>query len=209
MTGLKTWIFRWKINGFRNSQGEAVKNAGIVRCTSIQLDIRAHCRQKVRLQYIKGHSGNVGNDGADEMANRGTLLPAVEERDWEGLEMRLSKQLEQCSVGTSDIDPIPVEMQDADNFVEDTAVELISSSKMQKISSGFHEHKGRTTMAIAAPSPFKPAPYSTATEASPSAPREEIEVAAVSPAECSTTPASAQPQRILLEGSSTVSTADL
>jgi hypothetical protein len=54
--------------------------------------------QKIRLQHVKGHSGDVGNDGADAMANIGTLLPVVEDRDWEALEMKLSEQLEKGSV---------------------------------------------------------------------------------------------------------------
>jgi RNase H len=145
MSGLKTWIYRWKQNGFRNAQGETVKNAGIIRCTSIQLDIRARYPQRIRLQYVKGHSGDIGNDGADAMANGGTLLPAVEERDWAALERKLSEQLEQGSVETSDIEPqpLPLEVQDTDD-VENTEEE-IPSSKMRKTSSGFdHEHKGPT-----------------------------------------------------------------
>jgi ribonuclease HI len=205
---LKSWIFKWKKNGFRNAQGEAVKNAGIIRCTSIQLDIRARYGQKIRLQHVKGHSGDVGNDGADAMANRGALLPAVKERDWEALELKLLEQLEQSSVETSGVEPVPMEVQDMDDGVEDIAVE-IPSTKMRKTSPDFYDHKSRTTMAVATSSPIK----RIATEASPwtssmstsnllsvSAPQDkEIRVAAVSPAQCS------GPQRIPLETPAIVS----
>ena len=211
MTGLKTWIFKWKKNGFRNAQGEAVKNAGIIRCISVQLAIRAHYRQKIRLQYVKGHSGDVGNDGADAMANRGTLLPAVKERDWEALELKLSEQLEQSSVETSDVAPTPTEVQDIDDIVENTVVD-IPSLKMRKTSSDPHERKSHTAVAAA---PL----YSTATEASPwissrstskllpvlSAPQDEkMEVAAESPVQFSDIPASTGPQSMPLESPTTI-----
>lgn len=218
MTGLKTWIFKWKANGFRNAQGEAVKNAGIIRCTSIQLDIRARYRQKVRLQYVKGHSGDVGNDGADAMANRGALLPAVKERDWEALEMKLSEQFEQSSVETSGVELVPLEVQDTDDVVvvENTAVDI--PSKMRKTSPGSHEHHGRIAMAVAASSPFKPTLYPKVSlgtfSRSPSnllpvssAPQDEKR--RIAPEQTSTMPTSAQPQSIPLESSATVSKTDL
>lgn len=39
-------------------------------------------RGKVRLQHIKGHAGHEGNEGADFVAQRGTWLPEMPERDW-------------------------------------------------------------------------------------------------------------------------------
>lgn len=214
---MKTWIFRWKDNGFLSARGEAVKNAGIIRCTSIQLNIRASYPQKIRLQYVKGHSGDVGNDGADDMANRGTMLPTVEERDWEALEMKLSEQLEKGFVETNGVERVPMEVQDIDDVVEvmeDTVVE-IPSSKMRKLSSDFHEHN--TSMAVATSSPFKHIADPIASEASwtssrrtsnllplLSAPHEKTGVAA----QLSALPASAQPQNMPLESPATASSTD-
>ena len=196
MSGLKTWIYRWKTNGFRNAQGETVKNAGIIRCASIQLDIRARYPQRIRLQYVKGHSGDIGNDGADAMANGGTLLPAVKERDWAALERKLSEQLEQGSVETSDIEPLPLEVQDADDM--ENIEEEIPSSKMRKMSSGFHhEHKGPRAMGVAASSPLKPSSNLLPASSAPQV--EKMGSAAVSPAKCSPVPASARPQSIPLD----------
>ena len=190
MIGLKTWIFKWKKNGFRTGQGEAVKNAGIIRCTSIQLDIRARFQQKIRLQYVKGHSGNIGNDGADAMANKGALLPPVEELDWEAIESKLLKLLEQSSVETSDVEPVPTEVHDIDDVVGNTAVE-IRSSKMRRSSSDFHEQESGTTMAVAN---LKPTPYST-NLLPESAPHDEMMGVA-------------RPQVMLLESPATVSQTD-
>jgi hypothetical protein len=209
---LKTWIFKWKENGFLSAGGNAVKNAGIIRCTSIQLNIRASYPQKIRLQHVKGHSGDVGNDGADAMANRGTLLPAVEDRDWEALEMKLSGFVE-----TNGVKPVPMEVQDIDDVVENTVVEF-PLSKMQKTSLNLHEHESRTTMAVATSSPSTPAPDSEVTSWTSfptsnllpllSASQEKTGIAAASPAQCSTLPTSARPQSMPLESPATVSSTD-
>ena len=125
------------------------------------------------------------------MANIGTLLPTVEERDWEALEMKLSEQLEKSSVGIIGVEPVPMEVQDIDDDVENTVIE-IPSPKMQISSSDFHEHGSRTTMAVA----------------TSSAPQEKTGVAAVSPAHCSALPVLARPQGMPLESSATVSSTD-
>lgn len=214
---METWIYKWKKNGFLSSKGEAVKNAGIIRCTYIQLSIRASYPQKIRLQHVKGHSGDVGNDGADAMANRGTLLPAVEDRDWEALEMELLKQSEKCSAETNSVDAVPMEVQDIDDNVENIVVEF-PSSKMQK--TDLREHESRSTMAVATSLPFTPTPDSTASEVpswtssrstsnllpSLSAPQEaKTGVAAASPAQCSALPILARPPSMPLESPATVS----
>ena len=198
---MKTWIFKWKKNGFLSAQGEAVKNAGIIRCTSIQLNIRASYPQKIRLQHVKGHSGDVGNDAADVMANRGTLLPAVKDRDWDALEVKLSEQLKKSSVKPNGVEL--VEVQDIDDVVENTVVE-IPSSKMQKAFSDFHEHERRTTTAVATSSPFTPTPDSTASETA----QEKTGGAAASLSQCFVLPASALPQNMPLESPATVSSTD-
>ena len=188
-------------NGFLSAKGEAVKNAGIIRCTSIQLNIRARYPQRIRLQYVKGHSGNVGNDGADAMANRGTLLPAVEDRDWDALEVKLT-ELEKSSVETNDVDPAPMEVEDIDN-VETTDEEISSSDE------------SLTTVAVTTSSTIKPTADSTPSWISSSksniipllsAPQEEkMGVAAATSAQRSALPASSPPQSIPLESPAIVS----
>ena len=188
-------------NGFLSAKGEAVKNAGIIRCTSIQLNIRARYPQRIRLQYVKGHSGNVGNDGADAMANRGTLLPAVEDRDWDALEVKLT-ELEKSSVETNDVDPAPMEVEDIDD-VETTDEEISSSDE------------SLTTVAVTTSSTIKPTADSTPSWISSSksniipllsAPQEEkMGVAAATSAQRSALPASSPPQSIPLESPAIVS----
>ncbi|KAF9056015.1 ribonuclease H-like domain-containing protein [Panaeolus papilionaceus] len=91
---LTNWIFKWQSNGFRLGDGSPIKNAGIIKSIWAQLGIREASGQKFRFKYVKGHSGHYGNDGADDMANRGAMLPAVEERDWDREEQELQQRLQ-------------------------------------------------------------------------------------------------------------------
>ena len=92
--GFQNWISNWSRNGWVNSSKEPVKNVGIIRYISALLDLRAKSGQKVRLQYVKGHSGDTGNDGADAQANQGTTQPPRGELDWAAMEKELRKKIE-------------------------------------------------------------------------------------------------------------------
>ncbi|KAF9469665.1 ribonuclease H-like domain-containing protein, partial [Collybia nuda] len=67
----RDWLPNWRKNGWKKSDGESIKNGDIIRYLSAHLDARARFGQKIRLQYVKGHSGEQGNDGADAQANLG------------------------------------------------------------------------------------------------------------------------------------------
>jgi len=55
-----------------------VKNIEVILFLSHLLEKRG----RVKLQHIKGHAGHEGNEGADFVAQRGTWLPEMPERDW-------------------------------------------------------------------------------------------------------------------------------
>tara|TARA_B100000579_G_C22640462_1_gene761168 strand:- start:60 stop:500 length:441 start_codon:yes stop_codon:yes gene_type:complete len=63
--GITKWIHGWKKNNWINSQKKEVKNKDLW----IELDTLS---QKHRVQWIwvKGHSGNIENDIADELATQ-------------------------------------------------------------------------------------------------------------------------------------------
>lgn len=83
--GIEEWIKNWKKNGWKASTGKPVKNVDLW----IQLDNLVQTR-KIEWEWVKGHAGDVGNEKADKLANRGCdgednyedFLKTV--KDWQG-----------------------------------------------------------------------------------------------------------------------------
>ncbi len=63
--GVTQWVNQWKRNGWRTSQKKAVKNQDLWQ----KLDELASLHQ-VEWVWVKGHSGDSGNEMADALANR-------------------------------------------------------------------------------------------------------------------------------------------
>lgn len=63
--GMTDWLGNWKLNGWRNSKKEPVKNADLWK----SLDELAS-RHKINWHWVKGHSGHVENDLVDTLANK-------------------------------------------------------------------------------------------------------------------------------------------
>ena len=61
--GICSWIRDWKVNGWRTAAGKAVKNCDLWR----QLDDLCAAAE-VRWLWVRGHSGNPGNEMADQAA---------------------------------------------------------------------------------------------------------------------------------------------
>ncbi|KZT69846.1 hypothetical protein DAEQUDRAFT_641195, partial [Daedalea quercina L-15889] len=81
----QTWLPGWIAKDWKNSKGDTVKNKELIQYLSALLDQRALEGQRVRLQYVRGHAGEEGNEGADWLANVGATRPALQERDWDNL----------------------------------------------------------------------------------------------------------------------------
>ncbi|KAI1787469.1 ribonuclease H-like domain-containing protein, partial [Ganoderma leucocontextum] len=81
----REWMPKWVRSGFIASNGKPVKNAPLIRYLSALLDQRAREGQKIHLQYVKGHAGEEGNEGADYQANLGATMGELPERDWDAL----------------------------------------------------------------------------------------------------------------------------
>lgn len=64
--GITDWIEKWKLRGWRTSDKKPVKNQDLW----MRLDHLAQLHQ-VEWRWVKGHSGHVGNERADALANRG------------------------------------------------------------------------------------------------------------------------------------------
>ena len=66
LQGISKWIHGWRKNGWKTAARQPVKNADLW----IALDTEA-ARHSIEWKWVKGHAGNVGNERADRLANRG------------------------------------------------------------------------------------------------------------------------------------------
>lgn len=66
MNGMKSWIHGWKRNGWKTSAKKPVKNVELWQALDAEVN-----RHNVHWIWVKGHSGDPGNERADELANKG------------------------------------------------------------------------------------------------------------------------------------------
>ncbi len=113
LKGVNQWLPGCRLRDFTNSKGEGVKNRPLITYLDSLLQERAELGQQVvlttrqsagsanddgtiqvKMEYVKGHSGTEGNDGADEMANLGVLKPDIlEEPDWAAKEAEVRSRI--------------------------------------------------------------------------------------------------------------------
>jgi ribonuclease HI len=62
--GITEWIHQWKLRGWRTSKKEAVKNQDLWQ--RLDDEILIH---QMEWRWIKGHSGHIENERADQLAN--------------------------------------------------------------------------------------------------------------------------------------------
>jgi ribonuclease HI len=68
--GITEWIHGWKAKGWRTSTKQPVKNAELWQ----RLDKLVHeSGHLIEWRWVKGHSGDPGNERADMLANKGVL----------------------------------------------------------------------------------------------------------------------------------------
>jgi ribonuclease HI len=63
--GVLEWLANWKARGWKTADKKPVKNQDLWQ----ELDVLAQ-RHNLEWHWVKGHSGNVGNERVDELANR-------------------------------------------------------------------------------------------------------------------------------------------
>ena len=64
--GLTEWLPQWRARQWRVADKNPVKNQDLW----VRLDAAAQ-RHRIDWHWVKGHSGNEGNEAADQLANRG------------------------------------------------------------------------------------------------------------------------------------------
>ncbi|MHC8441945.1 MAG: ribonuclease HI [Candidatus Eutrophobiaceae bacterium] len=62
--GIREWLPRWKRQGWRTGKRDPVKNRDLWE----RLEMAAN-RHEMRWEWVKGHSGHLGNERADMLAN--------------------------------------------------------------------------------------------------------------------------------------------
>ena len=67
--GITKWLSNWKSNGWRTVAKKPVANRDLWE----RLD-KAVSEHQVNWHWVKGHSGDLGNERADELANQGVSL---------------------------------------------------------------------------------------------------------------------------------------
>ncbi|WP_228265940.1 ribonuclease HI [Microlunatus elymi] len=68
MNGIQKWMHGWKRNGWQTADKKPVKNEELWRALDAEI-----ARHEVTWTWVKGHSGDPGNEKADQLANKGVL----------------------------------------------------------------------------------------------------------------------------------------
>ena len=63
--GVLTWLAQWKARGWKTADRKPVKNQDLWQ----ELDVLSQ-KHDLEWHWVRGHSGNVGNERVDELANR-------------------------------------------------------------------------------------------------------------------------------------------
>ena len=66
LKGITDWMPNWKKRGWKTASKSPVKNEDLWR----RLDV-AIAKHTIEWKWVKGHSGDIGNDKADALANLG------------------------------------------------------------------------------------------------------------------------------------------
>lgn len=66
LQGITDWMDNWKKRGWKTAAKKPVKNEDLWRRLDTAIE-----QHKINWIWVKGHSGDVGNEKADDLANRG------------------------------------------------------------------------------------------------------------------------------------------
>lgn len=66
LKGITEWLPNWKARGWKTAAKKPVKNVDLWKRLDAEIQ-----RHQIDWQWVKGHSGDPGNEAADQLANRG------------------------------------------------------------------------------------------------------------------------------------------
>lgn len=73
---INEWSDKWQLNGWKTSTGQPVANSDLIKdAVQLKNEINQLYRERdwkpLEFHHVKGHSGDVGNEAADRLANQG------------------------------------------------------------------------------------------------------------------------------------------
>lgn len=77
--GITQWIFNWKKNNWKSSQGKPVKNQDLWRLLDSAVQ-----RHQIHWEWVKGHAGHRENEICDKLAKNGAENPTLEDVGYDG-----------------------------------------------------------------------------------------------------------------------------
>jgi ribA/ribD-fused uncharacterized protein len=68
INAINEWASTWEKNGWLTSKGEPVLYPEVIKSVRAMIFKRRQDNMPITIKYVKGHSNNIGNDGADKLA---------------------------------------------------------------------------------------------------------------------------------------------
>lgn len=134
--GLNIWLGSWVKNGWRTAQGKPVMNRPLIEYLVALRQYRTARGHVIKFKHVKGHSGIIGNECADALANQGTYLPEEPEMDWDAKRVNLEQRTDGEITMTAEETGLKVEsavqITSRDTKVYATFLSLLSLGKSQR-----------------------------------------------------------------------------
>jgi ribonuclease HI len=64
------WADGWEDRGWKSASGEGVKNVEIIKSIRLLMKNEVPAHVKIAFKWVKGHKGIIGNEKADQLANK-------------------------------------------------------------------------------------------------------------------------------------------
>jgi ribonuclease HI len=75
---LTEWFQKWEQNDWKNSAGKPVENKDIIEPIIARIREREMAKASTKFTWVKGHSTNQGNIGADALATQGARQSQID-----------------------------------------------------------------------------------------------------------------------------------
>ena len=101
VNGINDWMQGWIRQGWRKSNGKPVVNQDLW----LELEGLRRARELIRVEWVRGHAGNAGNELADQLAKQGAQDTSAVARTGNGTDRKVVIHLEGGLVDNITIPP--------------------------------------------------------------------------------------------------------